>query len=106
MNNIAISINKIPIRFSDERWKHISIGHPEMAEYFDQLLECVENPEIVYFGSEGEFLAVKSLNNEGIKFIVVVYKEIENDDGFIITAFLTNKLNYLKNKQILWKQLK
>jgi len=106
MNNIAISINKIPIRLSDERWKHISIGHPEMAEYFDQLLECVENPEIVYIGSEGEFLAVKSLNNEGIKFIVVVYKEIENDDGFIITAFLTNKLNYLKNKQILWKQLK
>jgi hypothetical protein len=53
MNNIAISINKIPIRLSDERWKHISIGHPEMAEYFDQLLECVENPEIVCFGSEG-----------------------------------------------------
>ncbi len=80
------------------------MGHPEMAEYFDQILECVENPEIVYFGSEGEFLAVKSLNNEGVKFIVAIYKEIKNNDGFIITAFLTNKLNYLKNKQILWKQ--
>jgi hypothetical protein len=106
MTNIAISINKTPIRLSDERWKHISIGHPEMAEYFDQILECVENPEFVYTGFEDEFLAVKSLNNEGNKLIVVVYKEIENKDGFIITAFLTNKLNYLKNKQIIWKQQK
>ena len=97
-------MNKVPIRLSDERWKHISIGHPEMAEYFDQILECIDSPEIVFFGLEDEYLAVKSLNNEKNKFIVVVYKENNSFDGFIITAFLTNKLNYLKNKRILWKQ--
>jgi hypothetical protein len=106
MTNKAISINNVQIRMTNERWKHISIGHPEMAEYFDQIPECIENPEIVYFGSENEFLAVKAISNERNKFVVVVYKETSNDDGFIITAFLTNKLNYLKNKQILWKQQK
>jgi len=100
----AFSVNDIPIRLTDERWRHISVGHPEMAEYFDHVLDCVENPEIVYFGNETEFLAVKLLNNEESKFIVVVYRGIIDYDGFIITSFITNKLAYLKNKRVLWKQ--
>ena len=104
--NTAISKNNVQIRLTNERWKHISIGHPEMAEYFDQILDCVENPQIIYFGFESEFLAVKELSNEINKFIVVVYKELDKDDGFVITSFLTNKLNYYKSKQIAWKQQK
>ena len=106
MTSIAFSINNILIRLNNERWKHISVGHPEMAEYFDQILDCVENPDVVYHGHEGEFLAVKSLNNVQQKYIVVIYKEVNEYDGFIITSFITNKLTYLKNKRILWKQQK
>jgi hypothetical protein len=106
MANTAFSVHNIPIRLTDERWRHISVGHPEMAGYIDQILDCVENPEIVYHGNEDEFLAVKSLDNEKLKFIVVVYKESGNNDGFIITSFITNKLAYLKNKQELWKRQK
>ena len=106
MINTAISKNNVQIRLTNERWKHISIGHPEIAEYFDQILDCVENPQIIYFGFESEFLAVKELSNEINKFIVVVYKERDKNDGFVITSFLTNKLNYFKRKQVAWKQQK
>ena len=37
-------------------------------------------------------------------FIVVVYKEASDQDGFVITAFLTNKTGYLNKKEIIWKQ--
>lgn len=102
----AFSVHNIPIRLTNERWRHISVGHPEMAAYIDQILDCVENPEIVYQGTEDEFLAVKSLDNEKLKFIVVVYKESDDNDGFIITSFITNKLAYLNNKKVIWKRQK
>ncbi|MDY0279127.1 MAG: hypothetical protein EOM59_13425 [Clostridia bacterium] len=106
MTYSVFSVHNIPVRLTNERWRHISVGHPEMADYIDQILDCVENPEIVYKGSVEEFLAVKSLDNEKSKFIVVVYKETDDNDGFIITSFITNKLGYLNNEQVLWKQQK
>ena len=72
-----------------------------MAGYLDEILDCIKNPEIVYQGNEDEFLAVKSLEEEKTKFFVVIYKETKNGDGFIITSFITKKLAYLNNKQIL-----
>lgn len=42
--DIAISINRIPIRLTDERWHHISTGHPEMADFYYEILETIENP--------------------------------------------------------------
>ena len=41
-----------------------------------------------------------SLDQE--KNMIVVYKEIEPDDGFAITAFLSKKTNYLSNKKLDW----
>jgi hypothetical protein len=40
--SIAISINKIPIRLTQERWQHISVGHPEIAEYYFEILETIQ----------------------------------------------------------------
>ena len=102
--NIALSFNNVPVRLTRERWLHISLGHPEMAAFYDEILETVENPENVYQGIYKELLAVKRQNNDPSKFIVVVYKEVDKDDGFIITSFITNKEPYFKNKKIIWKR--
>ncbi len=44
-----------------------------MAGYYFEILETIENPEVIYKGREGEFIAVKAIE-EG-KYIVVIYKE-------------------------------
>ncbi len=108
MSHVAISKNGIPIRLTDERWMHITIGHPEVANYFFEILETVENPEIVYFGNSGELLAIKKLVNEVEKYLIVVYKELadQNDvliDGFIITTYSTSKINSLQNRSVAWQ---
>jgi hypothetical protein len=49
-----------------------------------------------------ELLAVKEIEKD--KLLIVVYKEIKNKDGFVITAFISKKINYLLNKKVTWKK--
>ena len=102
--DIAISKNNVPIRLTDERWYHITTGHPEIADYYYEILDTIENPEIIYQGDNDGLIAVSlNLDLKG-KFIVVVYKEISIIDGFVITAYLSNKEQKFTKKTILWKQ--
>jgi uncharacterized protein YuzE len=49
----------------------------------------VTEPEAIYEGKAGECLAAREV--ERGKYIVVVYREVSKEDGFIITAFLTKR---------------
>jgi len=101
--DIAISKNKVPIRLTTERWQHISIGHPEIANFYYEILETVENPQVIYEGNQGGVIAVSFKYEPSDKFIVVVYKEISPADGFIITDYLSNKEQKFDKKKIVWK---
>jgi len=102
--DVAISKNKVPIRLTEERWHHISTGHPEIAGYYYEILETIENPICVYEGTSNECIAVSEKQDLSGKFIVVIYKEIEPADGFVITAFISNKVQEFNKKKLLWKQ--
>ncbi len=108
MEHAAISKNNVTIRLTDERWTHITLGHPELAAYFFEVLETVQEPDVVYFGAGGELLAVKQLASEPHKSLVVAYKELADQtgiliDGFIITAFSTSKTQSLQKRKISWQ---
>ncbi len=100
--DVMISKNSVPIRLPEERWFHITEEHSEMAGYYFDVLETVEEPEAIYEGITGEFLAVKRIE-EG-KYIVVVYRELSKEDGFVITAFLTRQRKQLEKRRKIWKQ--
>jgi hypothetical protein len=100
----ANSINNVSIRLTDERWHHITIGHPEMADYFYEIFETIENPNIIYEGNYGGLIAVSGKFIEINKFIIVIYKELSNEDGFVITAYCSNKIQQFEKKKILWKK--
>jgi hypothetical protein len=102
--DIAISKGNVPIRLTEERWMHITMGHPEMAEFYYEILETIEMPDIIYEGNNNANIAIKKLKGVKKIFIVVVYKELNNTDGFIITAYLTKRLQTFNNKKIIWKQ--
>ena len=100
--NVVISKNRVPIRLTDERWVHITEEHSEMAGYYFEILETIENPEVIYKGREGEFIAVKAIE-EG-KYIVVIYKETSKEDGFVITSFLTKRKKQLERRPKIWEK--
>ena len=98
--NIAISKNKIPIRLNKERWFHITEEHSEIAGYYYEVLDTIENPQSIYEGNQGAKIAVSEIESE--KYIAVIYKEVNKKDGFIITSFLTRKKNQLERRKKIW----
>ncbi|HWN07828.1 MAG TPA: hypothetical protein VNO50_00840 [Pyrinomonadaceae bacterium] len=99
MSSRVTSKSGILIRLTDERWAHITDEHGELAGLRSEVLKAVEDPLRVVEGGAGELLAVRELDLG--KYIVVVYREQEND-GFVITAFLTRRLGSLTRRKQLW----
>lgn len=94
------SKNGVLIRLTDERWIHITEEHSELAGYYFEVLETIQEPQAIYEGKVGELIAVKEV--ETGKFLVVIYKEVNKEDGFIITAFLTRRINQIERRKKLW----
>ncbi len=95
----AYSVNNVPIRLTYERWYHITENHDDLASYFHEVLDAIENPELIVQGNEKTFKAVKNIGKR--KWMVVVYKESSKNDGFVITAYFLSKKP--KGKPI-WKR--
>jgi hypothetical protein len=95
--DVVYSINGVPIRLTEERWSHIVENKPHMRAYYDQVLAAVEKPTWVLRGYAGALIAVLSLGRRQL--LNVVYREISRKDGFIITAFISRKIN---KRNLIW----
>lgn len=82
------------IRLTDERRQHI-LAHPEMVEMESAIEFVLFHPEIVRKSRTDNFVYLyyryHKNTNVGEKWLCVVVKQLEND-AFIITAYLTDKL--------------
>lgn len=101
MFHTVSSKNSVLIRLTNERWEHIIENHDDLTEKTSEVLNTVAQPDIILQGTQNELLAVKKIQE---KWLIVVYKEITEKDGFIITAFITSRIQYLLHKKILWKK--
>jgi len=100
---IVRSKRGVPIRLTGERWEHIIRRHPEMRGQKDKLLETISNPELIQQGDFGELLAIKLYSDTPLtqKYLVVVYKEIDKEDGLVLTAYFTIKP--LERRSVIWR---
>ena len=97
--DVVISINGVPIRLTDERWAHIVDSHDYLDGYYDAILNCVEEPELVLPGQGGSLIACRPYGPQ--RYLMVVYREVAHDDGFIITAFITDRVD---RRKALWRR--
>lgn len=97
--DIALSVEGIPIRLTTERWFHIVENHDDMASYYDDVLETIENPDIVVHGYRGSLIAARGYGRG--RYLAVVYKEMSAEDGFVITAYFTSKID---RKKAVWRR--
>ncbi len=96
---IAISVNGVLVRLTDERWSHIIDGHANLANYRDDVLDVVQHPDEVRSGYGGALIALRGYGKQ--RYLAVIYKEISADDGFIITARFARKK---PGGRILWRK--
>lgn len=93
------------IRITYKQWSHILENHDYMAGQFNIVLETINSPDEIIQATTGEALALKKYQKTGIssKTCVSIYKEEQN--GFLITAFLTSKPETLyKKAEIIWRK--
>jgi hypothetical protein len=101
---IVKSKNSVNLRLTTERWSHIVRRHPEMDSQREHVLEAVTNPDLVQKGDFGELIATRFYERTPLtsKHLVVVYKEAERSDGFVITAYYASKPS--ERREVLWKR--
>jgi hypothetical protein len=92
------SVENVPIRLTRERWFHIVENHNDLAGCYDDVLHTVEEPNLVLRGYNGSLIAVRGYGRRG--YLQVVYRQLSEYDGFIITAYFSSKIN---RKQIVWQ---
>ncbi len=95
---IACSVNGVPIRLTEERWRHIVTKRPYMASYRDACLETIERPDLVLRGYRGAFVAVRGYGRKC--YLCVVYREVSPTDGFVITAYFQTRID---RRRAVWR---
>lgn len=100
------SVNGVPIRLTGERWAHIIRRHPEMKNYQRHVVETVTNPDFVAKGIRGELKASRLYADlpMGPRYLIVVYREVGPDDGFIITARISSDVGNVIRGGIAWQR--
>ena len=97
--DVAISVEGVPVRLTHERWFHIVENHDDMAGYYEDVIDSVENPDLILRGYRGSLVAVRGYERQ--RYLMVVYRQVSPDDGFIITAYFTGKID---RKKALWRK--
>jgi hypothetical protein len=90
---IVRSRNGVPVRLTDERWRHVVSRHPEMESQREHVLEALAEPDMIQQGDFGELLAIRLYPDTPLtrKFMVVAYREMTPKEGFVLTAYLTTR---------------
>ena len=97
--DIAISVEGVPIRLTHERWFHIVENHDDMSGYYEDVLGLVENPDFILRGYQGSLVAARHYGRQ--RYLMVVYRQVSLEDGFIITAYFTRKVD---RRKAIWKK--
>ena len=99
--DIVTSKNRVPIRLTEERWFHIIENHDDLAGHYDDVLYTIEDPDYIIEGYRKALIALKKVTKS--KFLAVVYREVSKEDGFVITAYFTSKID-LEREVIRWQK--
>lgn len=95
----VVSVDGVPIRLTSERWFHIVENHDDVAGHYDNVLTTIDDPDFILRGYKNSLIAVRNIGRN--RYLNVIYKQLSQDDGFIITAYFTRKTN--RGKAI-WKR--
>jgi len=97
--DIAYSVDNVPIRLTTERWFHIVENHDDLAGHYDDVLHTVEEPDLILRGYRGSLIAVRGFGRK--RYLAVVYRQLSAEDGFVITAYFTSKID---RRNVIWRR--
>ncbi|PJB74626.1 MAG: hypothetical protein CO096_03150, partial [Armatimonadetes bacterium CG_4_9_14_3_um_filter_66_14] len=90
---------ELPLRCVPNLRGYVVESHEELASYYHEVLETIEDPALVVRGNRGTLKAARNLGR--LKWLIVVYREVSREDGFLITAYL---LDTKPKGEVVWRQ--
>jgi hypothetical protein len=101
---IVQDVWRVPIRLTEERWRHVADRHPEMRGEEDRVLDVIGRPDYVLEGDWGSFMAVRFYERTPLtrKHCVVVYRHETVSDGFVITAYFASVIP--RWRRVVWPE--
>jgi len=93
------------IRLTQAQWLHMAFFHPEVEAERARIRKTLENPEIVVEGAtRNTQICYRFFKRTPVtsKYLAVVIKVL-NQEGFIITAYFTERV---RRGKVLWKKTK
>lgn len=51
------------------------MGHPEIAEYYIEILDAISNPDVIYEGNNDAKITIKKLNETFTNFVVNLQRD-------------------------------
>ncbi len=83
------------IRLTRKQWSHINRKHPTVANYFEEIKETLEKPDIITDSDIEEdvyfYYKYYKYLKPPYKYILVIVKYL-NGDGFIISAYFEKNI--------------
>jgi hypothetical protein len=70
-----------------------------MEPYYERVLQSIENPTWILRGYGGALIAVVPLARQ--RHLHTVYREVSQSNGFIVTAYISHKVN---RRKIVWPE--
>ena len=69
----------------------------------ERVLETISQPNQIQEGDYSTLMAIRFYTKTPLtsKYLVVVYREVQPDDGFVLTAYLASRLS--ARRKALWK---
>lgn len=108
---VAKSKNGALIRLTQKQWEHITTARPELGNFMKEIVTAVEEADAVFeppTRTKPQLHAIKHferLSDFGLsQNIVVIYRETNSQEGFIITAFPINDKRK-KRMYRFWREL-
>ena len=98
MDEITCILGK-KIKFTNERYIHIVIRHPELEGREEDIIKTITDSDFVQESSydKNVLLYYRKFGNDYLAAVVKVL----NDHGFIITAYITD---VIKTGVVVWKK--
>ncbi len=79
------------IRLTQKQWLHISQRHPEMSGLIEEMQQALIYPtHVLHFSNETikYYLFLKNKRS----YVMVAIKVLSDNEGFIMTSYLTSKI--------------
>lgn len=74
-------------------------AHDDLAGYNDDCLQAIEDPDPIFAGLRGSLKAVKGYGKN--RYLVVIYRELAPDDGFVVTAYFVRRID---RRKAIWRR--